>query len=809
MRRVQAVGFGVLLLSALALVPGCSSDSERIATHLADADRLLEEGNEREAMIELRSALQLDPQSADINSRIARALEDRNEYGDALFYYQEAFRLDPNDVASGLAAARILIGSDTDESKAIVETIIERNPGDALAHVSRSSVALVEARVEDALASALTATELAPEEPRAWLALGRVHQARIRQGRQLGETVDDAVYAAAFEAFERGVAVEGPAGLNEFERIRTLAITPDRIEEAGPLYQQLLEAIGKDDLALRANVGESLVEFAERRDDLELLRVGLREVIAFDPSNLRPWQTWARIEERIEPGEGEPVYLELLEERPDDPYVHDLYARYLILRDRPDDAKAHLRQAIDSLEANAPLPMFRLVEMLLAFEERDEAAIVIDEMKARFADHPFHDAARALRMMDERRYEPARKLLRTLTTRAVDSEFHRLLAICEIRLGNAAEAEDELQRAQQLIGGFDPAIQRLRARNRFQARDWARTVRTYRSIGLRGFPLTGEERTLLAIAQYQLGRDEVGRNVLEEVLEAERPPVRAFLAYAAREASRDSEKAASVIERGIELYPNQRRLLRARAQIDLAAGEPERALKRLDALVDAGAADPQLLYLRGQIRRISGDPAGAIADAEAALAAAPEFAPARRLLIELYAQAGRIEELLADLTGAQERGELTVADKLVLGTLLARAERGDEAIVVFEEVLQAQPDAASAKSSLARLLAERSQELDRALDLAQEAVAAAPQNANAADTLGLVFLRKDLVEPALAQFDAAVSLSGDQPSALYHYHRGLALAALGRTAEASDAIKVARVADPELEIELPDGVKID
>ena len=102
-----------------------------------------------------------------------------------------------------------------------------------------------------------------------------------------------------------------------------------------------------------------------------------------------------------------------------------------------------------------------------------------------------------------------------------------------MRLGNAAGAEDSLRRAQAAAGGFDPAIQRLRARNRFQARDWVRTVRTYRSLAERGYPLTAEERTLLAISQYQLGRREVGRKLLEDILEQPDPPVRTVLAYAA------------------------------------------------------------------------------------------------------------------------------------------------------------------------------------------------------------------------------------------------------------------------------------
>jgi Tfp pilus assembly protein PilF len=83
-----------LLLAAVA-VAACASDAERRDQHLANAESYLAEGDTRTALIEFRSALELDPQNADVNFRVGRALEAVAAVQDALFFYEEAYRLDP------------------------------------------------------------------------------------------------------------------------------------------------------------------------------------------------------------------------------------------------------------------------------------------------------------------------------------------------------------------------------------------------------------------------------------------------------------------------------------------------------------------------------------------------------------------------------------------------------------------------------------------------------------------------------------------------------------------------------------------
>ncbi len=65
------------------------------------------------------------------------------------------------------------------------------------------------------------------------------------------------------------------------------------------------------------------------------------------------------------------------------------------------------------------------------------------------------------------------------------------------------------------------------------------------------------------------------------------------------------------------------------------------------------------------------------------------------------------------------------------------------------------PNMAVAKNNLAYLIADEGSNLDRALDLAQEAKAKLPDSGNVADTLGYVLLKKGIPEAAIGYLQEA------------------------------------------------------
>jgi tetratricopeptide (TPR) repeat protein len=84
----------------------------------------------------------------------------------------------------------------------------------------------------------------------------------------------------------------------------------------------------------------------------------------------------------------------------------------------------------------------------------------------------------------------------------------------------------------------------------------------------------------------------------------------------------------------------------------------------------------------------------------------------------------------------------------------------------------------AAKNDLANLLAEKRQDLDRALRLAQEARSALPESPQVADTMGWVLYRMGMTSAAIGYLEEAAAMSADDPDVgIIRYHLASAYAA--------------------------------
>ena len=110
--RVAALIAALVACASLPLA-GCSPDA---ASRRERAEQHLAEGRLREALLELRSALKLEPNDAETNFRIAEIAEDLGNLEDAAFFYGETLRIDPDHTDAALAEARLIAWDDPDRT---------------------------------------------------------------------------------------------------------------------------------------------------------------------------------------------------------------------------------------------------------------------------------------------------------------------------------------------------------------------------------------------------------------------------------------------------------------------------------------------------------------------------------------------------------------------------------------------------------------------------------------------------------------------------------------------------------------------
>jgi tetratricopeptide (TPR) repeat protein len=133
----------------------------------------------------------------------------------------------------------------------------------------------------------------------------------------------------------------------------------------------------------------------------------------------------------------------------------------------------------------------------------------------------------------------------------------------------------------------------------------------------------------------------------------------------------------------------------------------------------------------------------------------------------------------------------------MIGLIHQMQNRTKEARTVFERVLAVDPKAPIAANNLAWIYAENGGNMDVALQLAQTALAAAPDSAETADTLGWIYLKKELYSLAIKALDRAIELDAKNPT--FQYHLGLAYARSGDIQRARARLEAALRLRPDFD----------
>lgn len=222
------------------------------------------------------------------------------------------------------------------------------------------------------------------------------------------------------------------------------------------------------------------------------------------------------------------------------------------------------------------------------------------------------------------------------------------------------------------------------------------------------------------------------------------PDLRGVLGLAQTEISRgDTPAALRVLQDEIQKNPNSNELRLALANTAVRAGKYDLAVAEYKKLV---AAQPKRvdLYMRlGQTYR----------------------------RMQKYDEAGKIFEQVRAMN-PDEAGPL-----LELALISEENGRPDEAKPLYEKVLKMYPDNAPALNNLAYRMAENGTDLDLALTYAQRARKQVPPSSpisdEVSDTLGWIYIKKNLHDNAIQIFRDLLSRRPD--NAIWRYHLAMAL----------------------------------
>lgn len=716
----------LLIASAgLGFVTACGSSQGSPAERLQNGDRLLSENKLPEALVEYRAAVQADDRNAEARRKLGKALAQAGDVGRATEQLVRAADLLPDDAGAQLEAARaLLLAGQFEDARTRADGVLKRDNKNVLAHVVRATASAGLRETDSALTSLATAVKLDPNRGATYMDLATL-QASAGQN------------AEAEAGFKQAVTV-APKSVDAYLALAGYYWRTSRAKEA---EATLTTAVALDPKHVPANLALfNLLRGTGRPAEAE---APLKRAVESAPTNLS-------------------LRLGLADYYVEQKRYPDAQAILQELGKEPSAAAAAGgRLAAVEYELNKPESAHKLLDDLIK-KQPGNAQLLTLKGNWRLREKRIDDASQAAQA--------------ALKADPQSAEANYLLGSVYLQRNNFDEAERAFTEALRLRPGATDAQVALANLNSARGRPEAALTLARRAA--EAAPADATARYTLARALFVSGNTEAARRELQPVLTAapESPEVLTLWGRI-QEKTGDVAGARQSYAKALDLDPAGPDALVPLINMDLAAKRPADATKRIEAQLAKAGSDPQVLLIAGRTYAATGDLAKSEAALRKAIDTDPSLMEGYHVLGQILVRQKKLDEAIKAYTERVAERPTDIGAQTMVGMIQIVQGKRTDARATFEKVLSADPRAAVASNNLAYMDAEAGTNLDVALNRAQTAKAALPDDPDVNDTLGWVYVKRGLPALAISPLEQALQKNPNQPT--YHYHLGMAHVAGG------------------------------
>jgi putative PEP-CTERM system TPR-repeat lipoprotein len=729
----------IALLAVVAAVSAtsCAKDPEVAKReYLERGHRYFEAKKYREAIIEYRNAVRLDPRFAEARQRLATS------------YLQTADVV--NALREQVRAADLL-------------------PGDAGVQVEAGNLLLLVGRFEDAKARATKALAINPKDVGAQILLGNA----------LAGTKD---FDQAIAEVEEALKLD-PDRVNTYASLGTLQLARGDRSAAEATFR---EAVARQPASVPAQL--AFANFYWSTGQPQEAEALLERAVALAPRDSRTNRALANFLLSTGRTAEAERYLVTAAEVDPGPSARVTLADYYISAGRIDDAATQLRQVSEdpawSGAARLRLASIefregrhaeaeRLVDGILSADKSDtrarllKANVLVMRNQLDGAYKHIQDAISA-DPRSARAYFALGKL-EVVRRRPEDAKkaFTEALRVNP----RAADAQVELSRLHLADGAIDKSLE-------------------FADRAVKTDPTSADARMAQVRALIALRKLDQAEPILSQLVTAFPKSAAVYTQMGLLRALRnDARTAARMFEQALALDPDYLEATAGLVSLDLAAGRPYAAGNRVAERVARTPDNSAALLLAGRTYASLGDHDKAEHTLKRALEVDALNLNAYESLGRFYMTRGRLPEAQREFESLAARQARPAASLTMVGMIQQSLNQPDRARQTYERVLQHDPNAAVAANNLAWLYVEAGVNLDLALQLARIAKVGLPKHPEVGDTLGWIFYQKGLLGQAIRELEETVRRDPVNP--LYQYHLGLAYAKNGDTALARRSLEAA------------------
>ena len=715
----------IALCCLLVFFVSCGGSKDK---HLARGEEYLQKRKFHEALMEFRTAADIDRNSPAAHWGLARAYENLGQFSETVESLRKAVELGPDNLAAKVKLGNYyllvqppMIG----ETEKLLEEVFAKDPNFIEGRVLSASVLAAQNKPEaeivkvldDAIALDTNRTETYISKARYFQKIEKAKEAEdsIRKGISVtpnaalgyieyGRFLEYANRAAESEPqYRKAVEVE-PKSIEAREALAEFLTSNKQFDKAEQIYRELVQ--------MQENSPESRIGFAEfysrigRDDDAVKL---LTEIVGEQPEYVRARYRLTEIHlERRENEKASEQIAELLKINDKDIEALLLKARLALAENRAEEAVKDLEEILKKAPSHKDA-LFSMIEARLALGQSEQARAFIGDLD---------------------KYHP--NYLRTKLLK-IQAAFVDGDPSAALKLSN-----ELLQTANGTVSASTAMAGEL-AELRFRA------------LSARG------------IANLELGKLAEARADLTEV-QKNAPRSAAALINLAKVAAAEKnfdeslghyEKALALDGRNFDALSGAVSVLNRQKRFADAHAKVDAALQTSGGKADPGAS---LHFLKADIFLSEKNVEAAETELKRSIELDADYLPAYSAYASILADRNQTAEAIDQFKKVIEKKPAPAIYTLI-GMLEESRDGFAEAEKNYRKALELAPGSAIAANNLAWLIADKGQgNLDEALRLSQAVVNANSNTAGYFDTLGWVYFKKGLYSPAVEQLRKAVAL---------------------------------------------------
>ncbi len=716
--------FFFLGLSLWIAFTGCTSDEEKKMEFLETGKAYFEKGEYKNAEIELRNALQIDPRFVEAHRYLA---ETYMKLGDAKGAFQEYVRLeqlevDDPEIQRKLATIYFL-GKRYDEARQRIESVLARNPDDIDMLFLLAGVLEQEKDYDQAVETYEKIISLDENQARAYLALSRLLAFQEKYGK-------------AEERLKQAIAIE-PESLRPQLALFHLYAASAAHDQAEQQIRKLIETT-PDDINLYILRGSYYME----NDQIPEAEEAYQEAAAVDPENVKPYMALAALYDTTGNAEKSlEMYQKALELQPDEIGILHPIARYHFNAKAFDEAETYINRILEKNDKYFPTRMLK-GELMVIQRNFDDAIALFDQL---ISEEPGAERA------------------------------HYFKGVAYLGKGEAHLARMDLVRAVELNPDYLKA-RLLLAEIYLREQDYLHAQEESQAV-LAATPDNDQARLILGNSYLYQERPAAAEAEFKKLI-ARKPdnPVGYYRLGLVYRMQGQNEPAMENFNIALDKNPRLMDVFVSKVSLLAANRQFEKALqacdRQLELVAESDASSALIHSLKGGLYMNQRKLEQAEASFQKALELNPGFMRPYYALAQINLMENKADKAVEQYQTLLEKDPKKVAPHMLLGTIYDMQKKHDLSEQHYRKALEIEPEFAPAANNLAYLLADQERNLNEALDLAQKAKRLLPGDANVMDTLGWVYFKKGLYPSAIREFTDSVSKNPDNPT--IRYHLGLA-----------------------------------